>query len=79
MVNATTRRTRLKVLRAERGLTQIDTARLAGMNVTRYWHIEVGNVTPSRDEVEALAAAFGVSTRRLGLPSAEPKPQAAAS
>lgn len=51
---------RLKVLRAERSLSQLDTALKAGIPSHRYWLIENGyrDVTPA--ERARLTAVFGV-------------------
>jgi transcriptional regulator with XRE-family HTH domain len=47
--------TRLRVLRAERGLSQMETAAKAGLAVNRYWRIENGYSEPTDDERKALA------------------------
>jgi transcriptional regulator with XRE-family HTH domain len=57
--------TRLRVLRAERGLSQMETASKAGIAVNRYWRIENGYAEPTPDEQDAIALkAFGVETRQ---------------
>lgn len=53
---------RLRVLRAERGLSQMDTAAKAKLGLNRYWRIENGYSDPSPDERDAIAAAFEVTT-----------------
>lgn len=78
MVDSPTHQTRLRVLRAERRLTQMKTAKLAAMSPTRYWHIESGEGVPTKDELDALAKAFGVPVKSLGVRSA-PSREAAAS
>lgn len=60
---------RLRVLRAERDLTQSQLARSAGVNVTRYWQIENGEgVRPTKDERAAVAKALGVSPSAIAWP-----------
>lgn len=54
---------RLRVLRAERGISQMDTALKAKMALNRYWRIENGYSEPTPDEQDAIAAVFKVSTR----------------
>lgn len=64
--------TRLKVLRADADLTQIDVARRAGMNVTRYWQIEKGYGNPAtKPEREAVAAALSVKVSEIAWPELE--------
>lgn len=46
---------RLRVLRAERGLSQMEVAAKAGMATNRYWRIENGYAEPTDDERTALA------------------------
>ena len=59
----------LRVWRAEKDATQLQIARLAGMNHTRYWQIENGEgPDPSRDEREAVAAALGVKVSEIDWP-----------
>lgn len=67
MVIEPTRRTRLKVLRAERDLTQMAVALRAGLSVARYWYIETANAPATKEEAEAIAKVFGSTPRRLGL------------
>lgn len=49
---------RLRVLRAERDLSQRDTATKAGMSVDRYWKIENGYADPTDAERQGLARAL---------------------
>lgn len=49
---------RLRVLRVERGLSQRETAVRAGLPEGRYQRIEAGYVTPSNDDLAALAKVF---------------------
>lgn len=51
---------RLKVLRAECGKSQLDTARAAEIKEYRYWRIENGYEVPTDAERSALARVFGV-------------------
>lgn len=71
---------RLKVLRAERDITQWSIALAAGIERSRYWTIEKGYVTPRETERAALAAALGVTEAEIWPDLAEPttKPQPAA-
>lgn len=53
--------TRLRVLRAERGLSQMETAAKAGLALNRYWRIENGYAEATESERQALATrAFHV-------------------
>jgi transcriptional regulator with XRE-family HTH domain len=52
---------RLRVLRAERGLSQMDTAVKAKIALHRYWQIENGYKDPEADERARLARVFKVS------------------
>jgi transcriptional regulator with XRE-family HTH domain len=65
--------TRLRVLRAERGLSQMDTAAKAGIALNRYWRIENGYVEPTDDERDALAS------KAFDVPVAEAFPESVAS
>jgi transcriptional regulator with XRE-family HTH domain len=49
----------LRVARAEDGTSQLDTARRAGLDPTRYWRIEHGYIEPLPAERSAIAAALG--------------------
>lgn len=51
---------RLRVLRAEKRLSQLDTCIKTGIKEYRYWRIENGYVIPTAEERAALAKAFGV-------------------
>lgn len=51
---------RLRVWRAERGFSQMDTARLAGISRDRLWRIENGYVDATDEEQGTLARIFGV-------------------
>ena len=61
------RKNRLRVLRAENDLTQIETARRAKMPETRYWRIENGYDEPSDDDRRALAKVLRVTESELGF------------
>lgn len=52
---------RLKVLRAEKRLSQLDTAIKAGIKEYRYWRIENGYEVPTPAERAALAKVFRVA------------------
>lgn len=58
---------RLRVLRAERGLTQLAVARRLGMSQAKYWQIENGYTTPTAKETERLAKLLKVSEDELHL------------
>lgn len=65
-------RIRLKVLRAQNEVTQMDVARSSSMNVTRYWQIENGEGLPvTGDEQKAVAAALGVKVTDIAWPEFE--------
>ena len=56
---------RLKVLRAEHRLSQMDTADRASIPYNRFWRIENGYTDPTDEERQALAAVFGVAVSRV--------------
>lgn len=58
-------RNRLRVLRAEREITQMDLALKAGFSRDRYWRIENGYETPTDRERARLARALGVQVDDL--------------
>ncbi|HEX5132083.1 MAG TPA: helix-turn-helix transcriptional regulator [Candidatus Krumholzibacteria bacterium] len=60
-----TRLSRFKMIRLERGLRQIDIARVAGVAEGYVSRIETERVTPSRALLERLAAALGVTVEYL--------------
>lgn len=69
---------RLKVLRAERDLSQLDTALKAGIPQHRYWLIENGYREVTSEERAKLAGVFAVDedavfppTDAIESPSAE--------
>lgn len=51
---------RLRVLRAEHRVSQMDAAAALDMSRDRYWKIENGFLEPSDDEAKALARLFKV-------------------
>lgn len=59
---------RLRVLRAERRISQEDVARDVGMTQTIYWRVENGYRIPSKEERRRLAKVFRVAESELGLP-----------
>jgi transcriptional regulator with XRE-family HTH domain len=50
----------LRMIRAALDLSQRDLAQRAGIPEDRYWRIERGYIRPRRDELERIAAAWGV-------------------
>jgi len=57
---------RLRVIRAERGITQVDLALKAGLSPARYWKIE--NAVPpeaNADERSALARALRTGQQHI--------------
>lgn len=52
---------RLRVLRADKRKSQIDTATAAKISEGRYWRIENGYLEPTPSERNAIAAALGVA------------------
>ena len=58
---------RLRVIRADRQVTQMDLARKTGIGLSRYWRIEHGYDKPKAREVEKLAKALQVEAADLGL------------
>lgn len=50
----------LRVARAALGISQYNTARLAGISANRYWRIENGQATPSVDEQAAIARVLAL-------------------
>lgn len=52
-------RNRLRVVRAERRISQLRTALAAGLDPTRFWRIENDLVEPSDAEKEAIARVLG--------------------
>jgi transcriptional regulator with XRE-family HTH domain len=52
---------RLRVVRAERRITQLRTALAAGIHPTRLWKIENDIVTPTEDERAAIAGVLSVN------------------
>lgn len=49
---------RLRVLRAERDITQMDLALKARISHNRYWRIEAGYVTATDEELARIARAL---------------------
>lgn len=52
---------RLKVLRAERGVTQAAVAKASKVSQTRICLIERGELTPRPEDLKALARVLGVA------------------
>jgi putative transcriptional regulator len=61
---------RLRVLRAERRMTQLSLAAKAGINVARISFIENGHVEPKPEERDRIARAFEVPVSNV-FPAAE--------
>ena len=63
----------LRVLRAERDITQHLIAARIGMTQTRYWQIEHGEGAPVRkDERAAIARALEVQPHEIAWPEMKP-------
>lgn len=62
---------RLRVLRAEREVTQRDLAQKAHIPVGRYWDIENGYRMPDQNELARLARVLKVTPEDI-LPASEP-------
>jgi transcriptional regulator with XRE-family HTH domain len=56
---------KLRVLRAERRISQVSLATTAGIHPTRLWRLENGYVDPTAHEREAIALALGVPERKV--------------
>lgn len=56
---------RLKVLRAEKGTSQLDTAIAIRIGRDRYWRIENGYQEPTDQERASLARYFGVGEQEI--------------
>lgn len=54
---------RLRLLRVQRGLSQMDTAAKAKIGLNRYWRIENGYSEATSNEQVAIAGAFEIPTR----------------
>jgi transcriptional regulator with XRE-family HTH domain len=63
---------RLRVVRAERRMTQLALATATGNHPTRIWKIEHDYVVPTARERQAIAAALGASEREI-WPAADPR------
>jgi transcriptional regulator with XRE-family HTH domain len=64
-------RKRLRLLRTDRELTQIEVAHLAGIPKARYWYIESGYGTPTKDEADAIARVLRTTVRYIGFRAIE--------
>lgn len=57
---------RLRVLRAEKRLTQYDVAKKLGLSTKfRYWQIENEEVEPTADELKKLTRLFGATEAEI--------------
>jgi transcriptional regulator with XRE-family HTH domain len=72
-----TKRNRLKVLRAERDLSQMDLAVKVGMGRDRYMRIERGFTEPTATERRAFAKVLRVRDEDLGFPAPTASPSSA--
>jgi transcriptional regulator with XRE-family HTH domain len=75
--NTEPRLNRLRVLRAERHLTQWATASAVDISFNRYWRIEHGRAMPTAEERQRLATFFGVAPRKV-FPAQPKRPTAQA-
>jgi len=55
----------LKVVRAERGISQEELGRLAGLHRAHVGEIERGEISPTLDSVQLLAAALDIPASDL--------------
>jgi len=62
---------RLRVLRAERRVSQLELSKRAGVHPSRYWRLENEILDPTPDEQGAIARALGVDIA-LAWPPATP-------
>lgn len=67
---------RLRDLRQEKGMSQAEAAALAGVSTNHYGKWERGIVFPRANALEALANAFGVTTKWLMIGQGEKTPAA---
>lgn len=67
---------RLKALRHEKGLSQAEAAALAGVSTNHYGKWELGKAFPRAASLEALAEAFGVTSKWLMIGQGEKTPAA---
>jgi len=66
---------RLRELRSNRGLTQVDLARKAGVTASYVWRLESGGAAPGIDLVERLATALGTTVHDLLPATVAPETQ----
>lgn len=59
---------RMRVLRAERRMSQADLSRKARINKTRISFLENGHFEPSSQEKKRIARAFGVTVSEVFIP-----------
>jgi transcriptional regulator with XRE-family HTH domain len=60
---------RIRVIRAERRVSQLRTALSSGVHPTRFWRIENGLVQPTEAERVAIARTLGVAETDVWLAS----------
>ncbi|MCW5923693.1 MAG: helix-turn-helix transcriptional regulator [Saprospiraceae bacterium] len=56
---------KIRAARVRRGLTQLEAAQLAFISHRTYQRIEAGGTSPTADQLERIAAAFGCSVSDL--------------
>lgn len=59
------KRTRLRGLRAEKSISQLDLAAATKISVARYWRIENGYADPTSEEREAIAQQLDTNASDL--------------
>jgi transcriptional regulator with XRE-family HTH domain len=58
---------RLRVLRAEKKISQLDLAGLVPISAARFWRIENGYDLPTAEEKRRIAVILGVEEAALGF------------
>lgn len=67
---------RLRDLRHEKGLSQAEAAELVGVSANHYGKWELGKAFPRATSLDALAKAFGVTSKWLMIGQGEKTPEA---
>ncbi len=62
---------KMRVRRAELGLSQTEAAEMAGISQTHYSFIEQGKRVPRLDDLSGIASALGLTAKNLLLESEE--------
>lgn len=60
---------RLRMLRAEHQISQLEAARQMGTHQLRWWRIEHGYADPTPEECKLIAKILKVKVADLGLPA----------